>query len=489
MAVERLRTTDEVVETLNSFFDTNVPNVLRQEGTVPQDLIDTFSIEFGNLYTITTFVKEASTVPGLRRLISDDSDSVSFREDLATALNKTTDEINDLISRVVDDKAADENLTRKPATSATLVLRFFTTSSFNASIPVGTAARTPGLNSIEYKTTINILNQPPTLDPISGLYYIDVQAQATLPGISSRVPLNRVTDLTPPLTGFSTVTNITSSSGGTDVETDSELLDRILLARRGRELDTIIGLQLFAESQPGVQDALVIDNSDPLLTRGIGNQVDILIMGSNNITVTDTITYNSLTMQGEVVLPKQPVDTITALTVSGIPKTQGVHFNFIKDTGGLSGSVRGQDKIVFTFGNIPLDGEPVLIQYTINQLIADLQTLISSSNENEIPNSDILIREAIDLLIDIRIHITKFPEFSTTEVESSITSGIQSFFDEKLLGQSIFQSDLVRIIEDTSGVDRVDIPFQRLAITPNVGTSDITVEKNQFARLNSLIFV
>lgn len=488
MTVQRLRTRDQVLATLNAYFDSNVPNALRIEGTVPQDQIDTNSIEYANLYNLMTMVKEMGTVAGLRRLIATDSDSVAFRADLATAMDMTDDEVNAFISSAVDDKVADEDITRKAATKATLILRFMTPSSFNASIPVGTAARTQGLNSIEYKTTVNILNQPVTLDTVTGLYYIDVAAEATLAETASRVPLNRVTSLTPPLTGFSAVTNVSSSSGGTDTESDSDLLDRYMLAKKSLQLDTIGGLTTLALDQTGVTDALVVDNSDPLMTRGVGSQVDIWIMGDNDTSAQDTITYNSEMMNNEIIIAKQPVQAITFVSVAGNPYTENIHFTFVKDNSGYANSSKGNDKIVFTAGNEPLDGQSVIIQYTYNKLITDVQSVLAEA-ENKIPNSDILVREAYEVLVDMSIHLTVYTNYSVTDVNASVTTNLTNTYNAKKLANSVYQSDLVNVIENTDGVNRVDLPFALMARTGSVGTSDIITAKNEYARLNSLNFV
>jgi len=479
-----LRTTDQVKTILSDFFGSNAPDVLVQPGSGPQDVIDTFSQEMGRSYIIMTYNSLKASVAGLRDLISDTTESASFREQLGDALEMTDSELNDFVDQTIENFAGNHGLSRLQATSATTVLRFFTSSGAPGTIPLGTTVRTPGLNAIEYATSIDILSQPVIPDPTTGLYYIDVPATATTAGQSSRVPLNRVTQLSPPISGFTSVTNIVASSGGTDTETNSDLLDRCMNALKGRELDTIYGLDLFVRGQNGVEDALVIDNSDPLMLRGSGNEVDIYIIADNQQAANDSVTFNSSIMGDSVIINRQPVLMVFQVRVNGALQTAGVDYNFVKDTGGFAGSNIAVDKILFLPGRIPSDGDGLTIDYSYNAMIGDIQSLFSLP-ENDIPNSDVLIKEATEVLVDIIATIIKLPNFSVLQVQSNVMTAVQDFFDALKLGDSVYASDVIGIIENTDGVDHVTLT--KLAPVGQVGVQDpITISKNQYARLNSI---
>jgi uncharacterized phage protein gp47/JayE len=447
-------------------------------------MIDTNSQEFGRLYAIQTFLGTMKSIAGLRDLIADTTESQAFRAQLQAALELSDNDFQALIDITVENFAGNYNIFRLPATYSTTILRFFTSSSLPGTIPLGTTARTPGLSSIEYATSIDVLSQPVLYDPNSGLYYIDDPATASIAGSSSKVPVNRVTQLSPPISGFSSVTNIVTSSGGTDRETNSAMLDRCVDSLKGRELDTIGGLEEFVKEQTGVQDAIVIDNSDPLMLRGHGSEVDIYTIVENQQTTTDVVVFNASIMSDSVILNSQPVSSVILVKVNGVPKTPSTDYNFVKDNGGFLGSIRGVDKVQFVAGHVPSDGDTILIEYTYNEAIGNIQSQLES-DANNIPNSDILIKEAVEILIDITATITRFQNYSVSQVQANVNATLQTFFNALLLGDDIYSSDIVSAIEGTAGVDH--LVLNKLALAGGTGVSDtIVITKNQYAALNSV---
>jgi hypothetical protein len=296
--------------------------------------------------------------------------------------------------------------------------------------------------------------------------------------------------MSPIVAGFSQITNITASSGGTDTESNASVLSRCALALKGRELDTISGLTLFTKSQPGVQDASVIDNKSPFMTRGVGNQVDIRVLGNNEVSFTDTFVYSSLlvSVNGGIILSHQPVSNILSVTVNSTPKVAGTDYNFVKDTSGYSGSVKSMDNIMFLTTVNP--GDVVVIQYVYDSLMSVLQSLLAQP-ANNIPNSDILFREAEELLIDITMHVVVFAGFDLVQTQNNVTTALTNYFNNLLLGAPpkglIPQSDIASISAQVPGVSFVDI--SNLSVHPAIGLGDLPVSPIQFARLNILTFV
>lgn len=486
MAITQLRTLQQVLLFMDTYFDTNATGFAsRQDGTVPNDIINTEGNELQNLYTIMTFMANKDSIPGLRSLISTDASTQAFQAQLAIALNKTAQQTQALISQQVDNMAADWDLTRIPASFATLTERFYTTSNVNVNIPIGTTVQTQGTNPIVYATSINVVSQPVALDPVTNLYFIDVPCIAAVSGSASNVPLQVVNVISPALPGFSAARNITASSGGVDQETDSALLDRIEVALQGFQLDTIFGLQKLIGQQTGVVKVFVLDNGNPLVTRGVGNQVDAWVYGDIEQSKTDTITYDT-GMGGEIILSKQPVSEILSVLVNAVlvPTSS---YNFVKDTSGFANSVRGNDALVWTMGNEPSNGDTVDIEYNYNSLIETLQTLLSQP-QYQIPNSDILVRQVYNVLIDVTMTVIFTSGFSAVDVKATITTNLETYFTNIGVGKSVFESNLVQVIEETPGVDHVVLPFDILAISPAVtSSSSIPITANQVAILNNLV--
>ena len=405
---------------------------------------------------------------------------------LATALGYTNAQVVALISSRIDEKAADEEISpRAPATPATSVERFLSTNSSSATIPIGQTASTPGLTAIGFHTTVDILSQPKTLDPVSGLYYYDVPIEADVPGTSSRVPIGRVTQLLPALAGFNTCTNIVAASDGTDTETDTSVLNRIVLARKGRELDTVNGLKLLVAGVPGVQSALVLDNTSPYMTRGTGNQVDIRVVGTRAATVTDTIVWNTAMMGNKVILSSPPVLSIIQVKVNGTPTT---NFTFVPDTTGISGSVRALDYIHWTV--VPTDGDTIEVQYEVNQLIRDIQNTLLGAPLNIITNSDVLIRESEDLPIDITTVVYPQSGYTVAQLSSAITAAVTAYFANNPSGDGtglLPMSQVTTVIQSVTGVDHL-APFTLFAVHPATGANDVPVNPTQYVTLNNLSF-
>ena len=477
----QIRALDDVLASMENFYDTNAPTANRQTGSIIQDIIDTSGSEFGNhLYVIMTFVNEKQSVSGLTWMISSDTDAATFRANLATALGMTADETTAFISSAIDEKGSDYNLIRKAATSSTLTLRFATSSSVNANLLSGTTARTSV--GIEYGTTTDVTNQPVIADS-NGMYHLDAIASATIEGTASQVPVNRVNLLVPPISGFSSVTNITPSSGGTDAETDSDFLARIIQSEKGRNLDTKYGYKNFFAGQTGVSDVYVAVNSDPLMKRGEGAETDIYIMGANDTSASDTLTYDAATMGGAIILNHQPVDSVVSVTQNGVSLVVGTNYTVALDFGGFAGSNKAVDKIILITPAV--DGDVFVISYIYNELIGNLQTMLTT-DENNVVASDILLKEAIDIPVDIEMDVVKSAGYSSSTVNDLLTTAIENYFSGQMLAGGAYEDDIVSIGKATVGVDHIKIPLVKLALGGQVGSADIVAGGNEYVTLGSL---
>jgi uncharacterized phage protein gp47/JayE len=482
------RTLTQILQDFQNYFATNNPKVLVQEGTVPNDIINSMGNESNDFYAIQAFVQQSKTLAGCQNLISGSPDAVSLLTSLQSAMGLTATQVQQLVDLTITEFATNFGVTPLAATAATLTLRFYTSSSSNVNIPINTIAMTASLTAIQYQTSIAIVNMPVTgPDPITGLYYIDVPAQAVTPGTASHVSQNTVTVMSPMLPGFAQVTNTTASSGGTDNESNTSILNRCSLSLKGRELDTINGLTLFTKSQIGVQDASTIDNKSPYMTRGVGSQVDIRVLGSNDVVFTDSFTYATalIAQTGGIVLSSQPVSNILSVTVNGVSKVQGTDYELVKDTGGYSGSVKAMDSVNFLTTVNP--GDAIVVQYTYDSLMAILQSLLQQP-VNDIPNSDILFREAEAVLIDITAHLVVFAGYDLIQVQNNAQTALEAYFSNLLMGAPpkgwIPQSDIATVISQVTGVSYVDIT--NLSVDPTIGLADIPINPIQYAVLNNL---
>jgi len=216
------------------------------------------------------------------------------------------------------------------------------------------------------------------------------------------------------------VTNLSSFTGGSNLESDAALRSRILAAFAGTNVGTAVGYRSIVLNLASSIDALVVEPGDPLMTRdgtvtvvdsngtvtvsepGTGGRVDIYIMGENLQSATDSFVFNDLSGRGDPTdsnndfimgqssltadtsltlnsrrvatlsegaeIPTQPVSNIVSVSGSSsgpnfveqytdsAGNLQG-NYALVKDTGAAGGSPFGLDKFVWTSDRIELEGE------------------------------------------------------------------------------------------------------------------------------------
>lgn len=215
-------------------------------------------------------------------------------------------------------KAAERGLTRKPATKATGKLTI--TGNNGAVIPAGSLFETAG--GIQFKTL-----QAYTITTTGS---IEAIIEALVAGISGNVPANSIIKITTSIAGVTDVTNIASTEGGTDIETDSALLERLLEeVQKPISSGNKYHYEKWAKEVPGVGDAkclplwagagtvkvVLLDSeklpaSSTIVTatsvyiqsqRPVGADVTVVSATPVNINVTATITKDALTDIDDIV--------------------------------------------------------------------------------------------------------------------------------------------------------------------------------------------
>lgn len=124
----------------------------------------------------------------------------------------------------LDNLAGNRGVIRQQASAAITTLRFTLSEAkaYAVGIPAGTRA-TNG-DGIYFETT--------GYDEVpAGELYVDVEAQCTVEGIEGNdFVAGQINILVDPLAYVKSVTNITTTDGGTDLETDESLAERVYLA-------------------------------------------------------------------------------------------------------------------------------------------------------------------------------------------------------------------------------------------------------------------
>lgn len=311
-------------------------------------------------------------------------------------------------------------------------------------------------------------------------YELEVAVQATVTGRSGEVGPGRINRPLRPLAGFDSVENRNRSSIVSDRETNLELLERYKISIIGSQLGVRNGLRLYIKSQfQDAGDVLVVYAGDPLITRDSEDSgaIDVFITGSQSITRQDEREFVGLGQT--IVLENQPVHSI--VNVPGY--ILDTDYEFVKDTSGVSSSVRAQDGIRFLAGgSTPAVGSSINVEYQQDILIANIQSALSSA-DTDVGGQDPLIRSGsqVDTLLSAQLVV--LPGFSFSTIQSTVITAIVDFINSLGLGEDVEKSDIQAVVRGISGVD--NFIFSLLDRVGGTQNQDIDIDKNEFARIEA----
>jgi hypothetical protein len=454
-----IRNANDIIQGLVDFLKLAQPNLDTKAGTVSRDLI----IE-----------APASQIS----ILYDELGGISNKQSLRLVSGSDLDKL-----------AMNYGLVRKNATTSSGTA-LYTFSTITATININPGDTATANNGITFSVINGVSVTPANINlyksiaskfsaqlataGITDQYAVQVTLRANSAGSSGNIGIYSL--LTVSTASISNVTNVSPFTGGTDQESDTTFRNRILSTFSGSSVGTALGYLNTALGVTGVQDAYVVQPGDPLMVRdgsivkngvviseGTGGKVNIIIMGSNLQSNTDSYIYvdqsnnnDPTSSKNNVVLgqiaadlnktinrkriddiangqlPTQPIDAI--LTVSGsvsgsnfvsesIDKYGRVFGNYklINDTGVYGGSPWGFDTFAWISNQISLfpddrvkgqfNGQDA-VTYTGLLAIPNVQQNISITNENSTVTSD---RSIIQLLHTPATNVTRVYNVNTGE--------------------------------------------------------------------------
>jgi len=457
-----IRSASEIISNLIDFFRLAQPNLTINPGSVSRDLfIEGPAAQLSLLY--------------------DELQGVSNKQSLRLSIGTDLDKLG-----------KNYGLVRKQSTPSTGVA-LLTFSSLNATIainngvPVYTAGGlgftvTNGLSIVpsninSYRSTATKFSSQLAFVGITDQYAVEVTVIASAPGSAGNIGQYTISLVSIP--GISNVTNTVGFTGGTDQETDAAFRNRILATFSGSSVGTSLGYLNAALSVTGVQDAVVIGPGNPLMTRdgtvsavvngvltviseGSGGKVDVVPLGTSDVSNIDTFIYQDKSnnndpqspknnfVLGQIAsnanlsisqkrvtdiqsgqLPAQPVDSIIQVTgsisgsnfipysVDGYGRPSG-NYQLVKDTGVYGGSPFGFDTFEWTSNQIDYQEDLIKGQangqdattFTDVLQITDAQQQLGITNENSTVTTD---RSIIQLLHTPATNITRVFNVNTGE--------------------------------------------------------------------------
>jgi len=424
-----------IVQAFKDFIRSKNSKAELSEGTFTKDIvIDAPAKEFELLYTRT--------------------DQVSNEQSISTASEVGLEKTLLNFSKVV-----------RGARRSRTTVRFFKNQapSSNITIPAGTLVSTllsDTSNAVQFRTVQSITMIAALalsyLNSTTGKYEIAVDVEAVNGGANSNVGAGTITVINGSISGIDGVYNPFSATGGQDKETATQMQSRLSTALSGTALGSKSGFLSFIIEQDSVEDVLVVGKG--ATGRGDIGAVDIYVKGKLFRNFADEFS-DPFSPYPDFIFTKQPViaASVTSVlsSVNGALPTSG--WSVSKDVGAYGGSTIAQDKLHWITA-VPNTSGSIVVNYQYNGIVEDLQSLLSKDNQ-DVVNSNTLLKWATEIPISITVAIRILQGFTGSDVTSLVSSAINTFLTNKGIGEAVNQSDVIREILNTVGVDDVLVPL------------------------------
>jgi len=276
---------------------------------------------------------------------------------------------------------------------------------------------------------------------------LEVHVEAVNVGSSGNVGVNQIKIHN--IQGINEIINLEPTTGGTDVESDESLRDRLLLVFTGSNVGTLDGYRAAVLQSPYVEAAYVLGPNDEIDGKKLkdkrGNTaINIYIRGINEDSYSDTFIYSSTGENAKEFLLGTNAADYNYRPVTSIVSVEGGNsgvfpvdnYTFVADTKTeYAGSVKSQDilkwlkffatvsKIVTRsdqYNGIDKLGHSNIIKInTVSQSIAIENELIILNTENFI-NSTIQLKRNNIISVSSVVNVNTGREYSIAEINSEV---------------------------------------------------------------------
>lgn len=413
--------------------------------------------ETWRLWVVADYVRKLQTFQGIKSIIED----TTFIENLATSIGITYDQAAELVSSDLDNLAADWGFTRKASTYSYGTERFYFESHGTYTIPQGTMLAS---GSLVFSTLHDVIDWSTTTK--DGRPAIDIPIRCETVGSAGNVGPRTINTLVTRIDGVTGVTNPYGLTGGSDQESDLDFVNRIISWLGSMSQGTVTWLQSLVFGIQGVQQVKVVTCREDDVTRFPRNYgADIWVVVSEEPVYTADTLDSAETLHYAL---QQPV--IESLTTNILPTdwtfTRNYPYNYITNTSNMySMSIFGSDR--FTG---PALGPGASISYYYDRTIERIQTLVSDPEYWFLGGESlVLVRKAVAREVNVTsCEIWLSAGYTSAEVEPNILNDLNVFFaggtastgkvySMKGIGEGVDHSDLLNVILDVEGVDRVNL--------------------------------
>lgn len=400
----------------------------------------------------------------------------------------------------LDGLAYNWNISRRGAVASSGIVTFQKRTAPTTSLRIGAQDGSGGIilatarqqtgSVVIFKTIQTVfLTTATTVNPANGLYEVDASIECLTLGALGNVDAGLISVMQSSVAGVDSVTNKIATTGGRAEEDDVTLASRIALRSQGLQPGTQNGLVSIALAQDQVTDAVVSGPNDPNFARlGVGGAVDLIVLGEQ---ITPSVQFSTFhTGDSSLVLNNLPATDVTSIVATvGLTQTtlvKGVDYSFSQDLVSSNAlSSKSNDHISWLSGQLPNNLSTVTVSYQYDKVIPSIQAVVDGSGGHFITASP-LVKRATKVLVDISVNVLKLSGFDSAVVSNNVATAISDYVNNLGLGDTVQQSNIVVAVQNAAGVDSITLPIGKLALRGNTGTSDLTMTKYQYARIDGV---
>lgn len=156
-----------------------------------------------------------------------------------------------------------------------------------------------------------------------------------------------------------------------------------------------------------------------------------------------------------------------------------------KDVSNYAGGMVGEDSIRWLNTRKILANDVLTIVYNYDNLINTIQTDIE---EQKCMTADVLVKQAVEVPIEIILDITMYNTTTPENVRSIVSSDISTYINSTFsLGGTLNRSEIVAIAKNCQYVAHVDIDTIQLSRKSGSNEDLITIDDNEYFSLSNLV--
>ena len=418
------------------------------------------------------------------------------------------------VGEALDFKAAEFGLERRQATQAEGEVTF--TGTDGTLIPQGTRVSVPAQS--DQQESIRFLTDS-DVTIAGGTATVEITAEEA--GVAGNVAAAAIEILEDAITGLASVTNTDETTGGSDIEDDDTLRDRILLEANAPEgSGNVSDYTRWALSRDGVGAVTVVPVWDG------PNTVRVVLLDVENNPVGDTIIEDVQRYLSGTILVSDPTSAPTAALggAGAITDTLTYKYTFLDANGGETAPSDASASVSPAAQEVDLTGIAVSPnsdtvarrvyrasssdpdKYELVTEIADNTTTIFTDNlasvagNRRIPKAnnttqfdgqapigawvtvDTPDTVAIDIVATV-VHETGYSldgNSGTIATEDQIEAALAGYFDQLIPGEDVIYNNVIAQFFDVTGV------FNVTGLTVDGGGVDVSIDDAEVATLGTV---